>query len=559
MSVSRKYHKTNVCVRKTGGPVDFIRWGHFIAFVPCVRSIGRSICLLSNRNALASANSATMAWTDSSPPETAPLGQQHPRGNNNSSDDDDVVVLYSSGYGRRARWTRCQVRRRGVVGSIVVVVVFVGLILSLVLVRRNRSIHEENNSTVKNPILKSDAAATAEAIGVYINGITLTGRTIATVPYALSEQQQALLPVEEMALQWLMYHPDDRWNRENDGSGFSSRQQFLLRQRYALLTLWFLQHQVTPTTSISNINNEFPVPPKPDASFSSTTDSFSGQPNKSWSNVSGWITDPNECHWFGVECSSITAAAAATTEDLSNTVDAVTSIRLNFNNLQGKLSTELGLLSHLTTFRVNTNRLRGALPHTLGLWTDLQEFAVYKNALTGSLVVPTQPTTSNAIVLWPRIQTVLCEENQFSSSLPSFIGAWTELRTFRVSRNALTGSIPSSIGNWKNIVVAHFSVNQLNGTLPTTLGQWTNVEEFKVASNAVTGPIPESLNRWQSIREAYFHDNALTGTMPLCLSNASSSSATTMAVSANLSSLVADCASKAETCPCCTYCFQPQD
>jgi hypothetical protein len=118
--------------------------------------------------------------------------------------------------------------------------------------------------------------------------------------------------------------------------------QFRIRQRYALLTLWFQQ------------------------AFTVTK----------WKTMTGWLVNANECDkWYHITCTSI---------DLGGTVgmqDVVTTVNLYDNNMIGTIPADLGLLTALTGFSVFTNELTGTLPVSIGEWTAMKYFAVYTNKL----------------------------------------------------------------------------------------------------------------------------------------------------------------------------------
>jgi Flp pilus assembly protein TadG len=434
-------------------------------------------------------------------------------------EDDDAI-----GTSEKSLW-----RRRRMVAVWTSLLVLVGATVAVVAVMYTTPSASSAADSPSSPLLTSGTKEErAKAIAAFINSVTLTNRTIAYSSTSRAETQdlgtaavepQLVMPVEELALQWLIER-DPIMATVVTTVPLSSEQSFRLRQRYALLTLWFQQE-------LQHLEQQQQQTRSSQTLFQST------QPKK-WTNVAGW-TYLDECEWFGVTC---TPRAPDGGEAASRMV--VTSIHLNFNNLRGTVPVDLGLLTSIESFRVNTNYLTGTLPWSLGQWTQLVNFSVYKNALTGSI-----PESTSS---WVNVQSILMQENQLNGTLPSMpLGSWTKLQEFNVVRNALTGSVPSSVGQWSNIHSAQFSVNRLNGTLPDTIGQWTAIEEFRISSNALTGTIPDSVSSWRYVRDAYFHDNNITGAMPTGLCDD--------ALIANLTSLVADCSANEITCACCTYCF----
>jgi hypothetical protein len=123
--------------------------------------------------------------------------------------------------------------------------------------------------------------------------------------------------------------------------------QFRIRQRYALLTLWFQQ------------------------AFTNTA----------WTNRNGWLVNANECgnSWNGIGCTSMNLGGDV------GMVNVVTRFYFFGNNIQGTIPADLGLLTAMTTFVVNNNALTGTLPASIGQWTALTYLNVWTNALTGTI------------------------------------------------------------------------------------------------------------------------------------------------------------------------------
>jgi hypothetical protein len=153
--------------------------------------------------------------------------------------------------------------------------------------------------------------------------------------------------------------------------------QFRIRQRYALLTLWFQQ------------------------AFTNT----------SWTNSTGWLVNANECgnNWYGISCAPI---------DLGGSQNIVTRVDLGRNNMQGTIPADLGLLTALTYFGVYNNALTGTLPVSIGQWTALTIFFGSSNVLTGTI-----PTS---IGNWSKIQRALFHYNEFTGTMPNGICPYIE-------------------------------------------------------------------------------------------------------------------------------------
>jgi hypothetical protein len=85
--------------------------------------------------------------------------------------------------------------------------------------------------------------------------------------------------------------------------------QFRIRQRYALLTLWFQQ------------------------AFTGTT----------WNSGDGWLVNANECdNWVGIDCTYMSVEGTVGMQNI------VTTVNLLGNIVKGSIPADLGLLTALT-------------------------------------------------------------------------------------------------------------------------------------------------------------------------------------------------------------------
>jgi hypothetical protein len=166
----------------------------------------------------------------------------------------------------------------------------------------------------------------------YINSITLSKRTIA---------KNGPTP-EDQALNYLIF-TDTTFNDSQLltlNSMMPNAVQFRIRQRYALLTLWYQQSAT----------------------------------NTEWYRNSGWMENANECdNWAGISCAAADFGGTVGIQNVTTAVDFKT------NNVKGTISADLGLLNALTSFNVFDNRMSGALPESIGQWTNLTYFDISNN------------------------------------------------------------------------------------------------------------------------------------------------------------------------------------
>jgi hypothetical protein len=189
-------------------------------------------------------------------------------------------------------------------------------------------------------------AARADIILPYINGITLSGRTL-TYPSSSSP--------EERAVQWLI---------EVD-LGTAVDDEPSLRQRYALGILWFSQPTLPTTAGFGS------------AEFATT-----------------WTTNMDECEWYKVVCDGsglvtsldlwIDTVRGPIPHDLGLLTDlAWLSLRSNLMN--GTIPSSLGALTALTSLALGSNQLSGTIPSSLGALTDLTSLSYFDNKLSGTI------------------------------------------------------------------------------------------------------------------------------------------------------------------------------
>jgi hypothetical protein len=269
----------------------------------------------------------------------------------------------------------------------------------------------------------------------FINNITLSGRNISA----------SGVTSEDLALKWMHAH-------DFNISSTTSTGQFRLRQRFALLALWF-QQDVT---------------------------------SSSWNNISGWLVDDNECNWFGVLCVSMNISGIALVQNVVTGIDFFDEESDFYgNSFTGILPTDMGQLSNIRHLDFSHNMLYGTLPESIGQWTALTAFSVVGNSLFGTL--------PESIGQWTGLTSFDVSVNSFSRWLPESIGQWTALTSFAVYSNTLTGTLPESIGNWTALDFFYCYSNLFVGTLPKSIAQWTGLTYFSIEANQFTGNVSNAL------------------------------------------------------------------
>jgi hypothetical protein len=201
----------------------------------------------------------------------------------------------------------------------------------------------------------------------FINNITLSNRTIAA--NGPTPEDQALKYLIEMDTTFSFSQLLEL------NSMMNNVVQFRIRQRYALLTLWFQQ------------------------TFTNTR----------WSRRNLWQLNRNECdgNWEGINCASINLGGDVGTQRV------VFEISLFSNNVKGTIPADLGLLTELNFLYLSGNALTGTLPASIGQWTALLVFTVSNNALTGTIPA--------SIGNWSQIWYAYFFENNFTGTIGNSI------------------------------------------------------------------------------------------------------------------------------------------
>ncbi|XP_075079821.1 receptor-like protein 49 [Nicotiana tabacum] len=110
--------------------------------------------------------------------------------------------------------------------------------------------------------------------------------------------------------------------------------------------------------------------------------------------------------------------------------------------------------------------------------------------------------------------------NNFSSSIPLYIGNSLSLDFFSLGNNRLTGIIPESICNASYLQVLDFSNNALSGTIPPCLLEHiTNLGVLNLGNNKLHGVIPDAFPTGSSLQTLDLSENKLQGRLPKSLVN----------------------------------------
>ena len=322
-------------------------------------------------------------------------------------------------------------------------------------------------------------------ISEFMNSISLSNRTIRVNGTT----------AEDLALSWIIHEDpifinidDAMWSTlllsPFNTSSLISSTQIRLRQRFALLSLWFQQPlQTDSNTSVV----------------------------QQWSNTSGWLQYENECYWYGIKCNYVDMGGFIGGQRIVTEIDFydndTNDTLRGGNNITGTIPPSFGLLTSMKHVDLSDNNFYGTIPDSmLKNWVSVESISIENNVITG--------TIPESIGMITALKNLNVAKNKISGALPGSIGQCIALERFDASDNQLTGPLPDSIGLWT--LLEHFNVqtNHLTGTLPTSIGNWTFMENFYLCSNQFYGTIPDVISTWNVLINFNTENNMFTGTLP---------------------------------------------
>lgn len=218
-----------------------------------------------------------------------------------------------------------------------------------------------------------------------------------------------------------------------------------------------------------------------------------------WLNKTNWLSDLNECGWFSKAGLGPCNAPAS---ELKN-------LELDYNNLNGFLPAELGLLSNslerIVLHGGPSEALDGSVPTEFGYLTNLRLLYLPNNSMTGSFPSEMGKLTG--------LQQLNLSKSQLGGSLPSEIGNLLSLITVDLSGNSFTGQLPSQIGNMEKCNKLLLDDNLFFGPIPSQIGQLRRLQELSGSMNAFES-IPSEIGELSFCDTIRLKNNNIRGTIP---------------------------------------------
>lgn len=234
-----------------------------------------------------------------------------------------------------------------------------------------------------------------------------------------------------------------------------------------------------------------------------------------------WLSNANECLWYSRSSKSCNEGGQMQNLELDyNNVNGVLPPELGLlsNSLErlvirggpasfsgGIIPSELGLLTAMTHFFIRGNLYTGSIPTELGRWTSLQQFDVSRNNLSGPI-----PTEFGAL---GELNILDTSTNKLTGLIPTELGRLERCQRLNVESNMLTGPIPSEIGSMRRLQSFHGGSNMFT-SMPTEIGQLTFLDTLSLYENEIAGTIPTEISRMRRLLLLELGNNALTGPIP---------------------------------------------
>ncbi|CAL5003929.1 unnamed protein product [Urochloa decumbens] len=296
------------------------------------------------------------------------------------------------------------------------------------------------------------------------------------------------------------------------------------------------------SSSLSNSYNDF-------LALLSLKSHITGDPKQALSSWDAASNDTNKpvpdfCQWTGVTCGGrrypghVTGIhlqyydlAGTISQDIGN-LTYLHFLDLSSNNLTGEIPSSLSNCRKLRTMNLSANHFSGSVPSPLGRLSMLKIFDVSHNSLTDEIPMTLQNVTTlmilrievnsfhGQILSWLSNLTSLTHlflaKNNFSGSIPADLCKLTNLVNFDVLSNNLDGLVPPSIFNISSIDVLDLGFNQLAGSLPLDIGfTLPRVRVFGThENNHFEGIIPASLSNASQLKYLLLRGNQYHGVIP---------------------------------------------
>ncbi|XP_058742822.1 receptor-like protein 7 isoform X1 [Vicia villosa] len=189
----------------------------------------------------------------------------------------------------------------------------------------------------------------------------------------------------------------------------------------------------------------------------------------------------------------------------------LTSLHLNFNSLNGSISSLLLTLPSLISLHLSENEFTGELPISLSNLQHLISLDLSSNSFKGQI-----PDVFGGMT---KLQHLDLSSNNLEGTIPSSLFNLNQLLTLDCSDNKLVGPLIKKISGFQKLTHLVLDNNLLNGTIPSSLFSLPCLKKFSLTNNRFTGYI--SAISSYSLEKLYLCDNKLEGNIPKSIFNLS--------------------------------------
>jgi len=297
----------------------------------------------------------------------------------------------------------------------------------------------------------------------------------------------------------------------------------------------------------------------------------------SWVNSDGWMSESDECTWYGIECKHHRLISLNLTDngleglvpwEISFLKPNLLSLELSRNHILNE-GQELAWIGQLTNLRMldieHTYMSYNGIPPYISKLTQLKILDIsetlFVGDLDGSIFAPlTQlvylemggnlynTTLPQEIVNLPSLEALYAYENGLEGDL-TFLRNLTKIVELWLDGNSdISGTIPSDIGLLTNLMSLSITHCDLWGQIPTEIGKLTLMEQMWFYGNWLSGSIPTEIVGLPNLKILGLEDNNITDVaMPQGLCEK------------DMIALSADCGGEYDLveCSCCTCCESP--